>query len=740
MTTRLPALRAPFALLLLGSLAGASALGQQGSPTERLDAAVATAEASLKRGDLAGAESRYRTVLLEGWILRGWLEAAEGRLETAREAFERAATDGGDERRALEARAFVALQTGRTDSAVQDLARLVEKEPRNAPLRRLLAQAHLASGHPERAASELEAARAAVPGDLELAFALATAYLAEKRLEEAERVFAEIRKARPIPQTRVLIGRAYRDASQFDRARAELEAALDQDPRVKRAHYYLGMTLLINEGVPRADDAVAEFRKELAVSPGDPTTHLFLGAALVLAGRPEEALPSLEKATRSPGAPARAFFYLGRCLLALGRPAEAAEAERRALERVKGSPEASLVQGIHYQLGLALRKAGDAEGAAVHLAEAQRLSALAAERSPGEFGGPPADGLVTEAPRPAIDPSLVPSPVAGLSSEQRARARGHVAEALARAYVNLGVIETHGQRFDRAAERFAAAAGLDPDFPQVQYFLGVARYNAGQYAGAAESLERAQASRPGDADLRRMLAMAWFNTGDYAKAIPLLRDDPQLHANPSLQLNYGVALVRSGDAAGAEAVFSRLVERHGDSAPVNVFLGQALLQQGDQDGATRALERALQIDPAVPEANGTLGVIHLKRGELEAAESTLRAELQAHPADAKAQYHLAATLDLAGRPVEALPLLRALVAAEPSLVSARQLLGKVLLGQGEAAEAATHLETATRLDARNAEVVFLLAQAYRKLGRMDEAQQQMETFRRLKDARQPGPP
>jgi tetratricopeptide (TPR) repeat protein len=573
-TTRLPALRASLALLLLGGLANRPVGAQAGSPTDRLDAAVAAAEASLKRGDLAGAEGRYGAVLLEGWLLRGWLEAAEGRLETAREAFERAATDGADERRAVEARAFVALQTGRTDAAIEDLSRLAEKEPRDAALRRLLAQAHLASGHPERAVSELEAARAAVPGDLELAFALATAYLAEKRVEEAERIFAEIRKARPIPQTRVLIGRAYRDASQFDRARAEFQAALAQDPRVRRAHYYLGMTLLINEGVPRADDAIAEFRKELAVSPDDPTTHLFLGAALVLAGRPEEALPSLERATRAPGAPARAFFFLGRCLLALGRPAEAAEAERRALERAKGSPEASLVQGIHYQLGLALRKAGDAEGAAVHLAEAQRLSALAAERSPGEFGGPPADGPVSEDPRPAIDPSLVPSPVADLPPDQRAKTLGRVTEALTRAYVNLGVIETQGRRFDRAAQRFEAAAGLDPDFPQVQYFLGVALYNAGQYERAAESLERARATRSDDADLRRMLAMAWFNTGDYAKAVPLLRDDPQREANPSLQLTYGVALVRSGDLETAARLDPQNAEIHSLLAEAYRALGR----------------------------------------------------------------------------------------------------------------------------------------------------------------------
>jgi predicted Zn-dependent protease len=144
-TTRFPAPRALPTLLLLSGLLAVPALGQQGSPSDRLDAAVAAAEASLKRGDLAAAESRYRSVLLEGWLLRGWLEAAEGRLSEARDAFGRASSDGAGERRAVEARAFVALQAGHVDAAIEDLTGLVKEHPRDAALRRLLAQAHLAS-------------------------------------------------------------------------------------------------------------------------------------------------------------------------------------------------------------------------------------------------------------------------------------------------------------------------------------------------------------------------------------------------------------------------------------------------------------------------------------------------------------------------------------------------------------------------------------------------------------------
>jgi predicted Zn-dependent protease len=176
--------------------------------------------------------------------------------------------------------------------------------------------------------------------------------------------------------------------------------------------------------------------------------------------------------------------------------------------------------------------------------------------------------------------------------------QGQVTEALARAYVNLGVIETQGRRFDRAALRFEAAAGLDPEFPQVQYFLGVALYNAGQYAGAAESLERGLASRPGDADLRRMLAMAWLNTGAYAKAASLLRDDPQREANPSLQLGYLVALVRSGDAAGAVAALEAAARRESQSAEIHSLLAEAYRALGRMEEARQQLEIVRRLNDA----------------------------------------------------------------------------------------------------------------------------------------------
>ncbi len=200
---------------------------------------------------------------------------------------------------------------------------------------------------------------------------MATEYLWLKKPEAAERLFARVAAARPLPQTHVLIGRAYRDAGEYARAETELRTALAQDPQVRRAHYYLGMCLLADATTSpeRRERAIAEFREELKLDARDALASDQLGVALLDAGRPEEALPALETAAREDPRP-RHLQHLGRALLALDRPAEAAEASRRALERAEATGDADL-EKIHYQLGLALRKLGKTEEAAAELAKAR---------------------------------------------------------------------------------------------------------------------------------------------------------------------------------------------------------------------------------------------------------------------------------------------------------------------------------------------------------------------------------
>jgi tetratricopeptide (TPR) repeat protein len=728
-------------LLAAISLATGTARQSPARPADPLagvDAEVARAEQALQNDERQIAESRFRSALYNGWMLTGALELADGRVQQARDAFARAAAAVVNADEALQSLAVVELRLGDAADALKILTRLVAANPRQPVLRRVLAQALIANRQPEEAVQALEEAHRAMPDDLETTFALASGYLQVKKTDAAEALFKQITAARPIPQTYVLIGRAYRDAGDYARARGALEKALAMDPRVRHAHYYLGTLGVRAEGVVRVEDAIAEFRQELALSPKDPFINEWLGMALVEAHREAEALPHLQLAAGAAGARALTFEYLGRCDLVLGRQADAVAAFRRAVELGSAEPGTKHVGSLHYQLARALRQAGDTTAADAEFAIAEQSSASRAEQARDELARYMRDSEDTAGPGGAPTVALDTGAVSEVSADRRRELATRVATTLARVSLNLGIMHAQAGRFARAAERFEEAAALAPSFPQVQYSLGVAYFNTQQYAKAAPALAHAVAQDPANVQARRMLAIASLNIDDFAKTAELLGDDPERDTDPSLQFAYGMALVRSGKAAEAEAIFSQVLAANRDSPELNVVIGQAHAEQGDYDAAIASLQRALQLKPDVAEANSALGVIYLKQGKLAEAAQVLKAELASHPADARARYNLATVLDLDGQSDAAVDEVRTVLKARPDYADARYLLGKVLLARGAATDAVEQLEIAARLAPEDANVQYQLGLAYQKLGRGELAQQHFDAFQRLKDKRRGG--
>jgi tetratricopeptide (TPR) repeat protein len=586
---------------LLGCALPSGLHAQSADATAPQERALAAAEASLQEGRLDAAEGQYRRALFEGWLATGRLETLEGRLSEAREALEKAAevvAEAAQGRRRDLAEAFARAGDSRRSGAI--LEELVLLDPRDVESRRMLARVLDARGERAQALARLGEGVALAAGDAEATFLLATEYLWLKEVDTAARLFASVVEARPIPQTRILVGRAYRDAGEYGRARIELVAALRQDPSVRRAHYYLGMVALADAAAAeRLKTAEAEFREELKLAPDDPLTNDQMGLALLDAIRPGEALPFLETAVR--GEPRALFLlHLGRCQLALDRPAEAVASLRRALSQAgeQGTDDLELEQ-IHFQLGQALRRTGAQAEAVAQLGLAGKLAARrreAAAQSSVPVGQLRAAFGAAEASSGAVP------------SERRAELQQRAAAGLARAYFNLGVIEAqrHGNepaadRFTRAASQFERAAALEPEFPRVQASLGIARFSAGQFANAVAPLSRALAASPQDADLRRMLATAYLNTQSWEEASTLLRDDPGRANDASLQLAYGLALVRSGRAAEAEPVLVALAALQGESAELSQLLGEAYRQLGRTEEAERqfAASKRLSARPVV---------------------------------------------------------------------------------------------------------------------------------------------
>ena len=440
-------------------------------------------------------------------------------------------------------------------------------------------------GQPEDAALRLQKAEAEAPEDPQAAFLLATEYLWLGQVPSAERLFARLVESLPAAETLVLVGRVYRDAGEYGRARSALQAALERDPAVRRAHYYLGMTALAEaKSADRFRAAETEFREELKLAPQDPLARAQLGQVLLDAARPEAALPFLEASVEAE--PRRlSLSRLGRCLLALDRPAEAVAFLSRALELApEPGEDAETAAGIHFQLGQALRRQGHAADAERHLAEANRLA-----RARLEPAGRPAEAA-------AADAAASPEP----SSQARRGLRERASASLAKACFNLGVLEAQSrepaaERFARAAERFEQVALLDPEFPQLQSSLGVAYFNARQFEKATGPLARALARNPSDLGLKRMLATAWLDTRKYQEAAALLKDDPGLATIPHLAFAYGLALLGLGYAAEAVDPLETAARLAPEDAEVAQRLAEAYRAAGQEELAAQQLARSREL-------------------------------------------------------------------------------------------------------------------------------------------------
>jgi predicted TPR repeat methyltransferase len=235
------------------------------------------------------------------------------------------------------AKAFAALDAGRTDEA-RRLARQVEKQRPDLPgLAYLLGLVALAEGQGRRAAQHLAKALARTPDAVPPLLAMARAQGAQERFAAAERLYRRL---------------------------------LILAPDLAAAHAELGESLLRQQ---RHAEALAPLGRAARLHPADARSLNALGVVWKALGHWDQAALAFAGAIDADAASVKAHANLAAVLRRLKRTAEAVEMARRATE-LDGADALAWMER-----GLAERDAGDGAAALQSFARARTLAPASPE-------------------------------------------------------------------------------------------------------------------------------------------------------------------------------------------------------------------------------------------------------------------------------------------------------------------------------------------------------------------------
>lgn len=365
-----------------------------------------------------------------------------------------------------------------------------------------------------------------------------------------------------------------------------LPAAREQDPL--RTDLLLGLTL---QRLGRPGEAVAPFRRALALSPSDLDAALNLGVACQATGQWSEAEKAFNIAAQ--GHPERAEPWLGLGALSAGRG--------RWPEAVERLQKASALDPRSEAAWIAL---SDALVQSDHLQAAvdAREKALALQKSP--------------------DPALLFKQAAGwygLGNFEKAAASLATAHLGDRPEVYLlnGSIQYRRGDLNEAERQFNAALQAKPDYPEARLNLGITLYGQHRYQEAVAQFKR----------------IGWLQAGhalaqEYSRESAQAAVDEALHQGAEAVLAGDiVTAVRHWDQAEALApgnveVHKMLVELRSQQTP----RAEALALEGDRSLASKDLAKAVQqwsdalsIDPRNARAKAGLIAAASDLKELKAA-------------------------------------------------------------------------------------------------------------------------
>jgi tetratricopeptide (TPR) repeat protein len=716
------------------------------SPQDTIRQHYETAEVQRRAGNLAAAELEYTAILGEAYERLGEIYSAQEDYKRAIPVLESAADYRPNSSGVLIALAIACFGAEQYERALEVARKILVIDPQSAGAHQMLGKTYFMLGDLGKSIGELETAVKLAPDDIDVVYTLGIAYLRNRQSAAAKELYdSVIKQFGERPQLHLLIGRAYRQSGLLPDAAAEFKKAIALDARFPRAHYYLGITYLLDEGQTKIGEALEEFKIEVAANPDEFFANYYLGIVYNFQRQWDLAITFLQKAsTIQPNNP-DPYFQLGQAYQELNNHEQAIKVLKKAIALNPDlAHNKNQVTTAHHRLAQSLLKTGQTEAGQKELQISSDLKAqafkLEQQTQTGASGmgafrmSDPGKDLLALS---SGDHGSEPNDLGSRAKQELQRGEAYYKKVIGTAHNNVGLLCGERQDFLAAAQQFALAAKWDPQQEGFDYNLGLAYYKSESYKQAAPPLENELKTHPGNRPAAILLGMTWFRLGNYARASELLSgviDQQPIDLNTCYAL--ASSLIKQGKTDAADRVIGQIKTITGDGPQIHLLLAEKYYSGNASAKALAELSEVATSNSNTLLVHYYAGLLYLNLNKRDDAMREFERELTLNPNDTQAKYSLGDTLS-AGRNVErGLALIREVIQARPEHAEARYALGKALLKRGDIAGAIDNLERASRLEPETPEVHYQLGQAYLAAGRKTEAKSQIDISKQLRSRNQ----
>src|SRR5580704_14267961 len=297
------------------------------TPTSDPKASFAQGQAALQSGDLAAAEAAFRRVLSVD-PQSGAAYANLGVIAMRRKEWDHALSLLQKAEKLEPKMSGIRLNIGlvryrRGDyaGAIAPLASVVRDQPDSPQARYLLGLCHVFTEHYTEAVAVLEPLWPQMSNDFTYLYVLdIAAHSAGKDDLDAKALSRLVEVGGQSPEFHLILGKAYLNREEIDKAIAELELAAAANSNLPFVHFSLGLAYMRKQDNDRAE---AEFRKDIAIEPDLSDNYEQLGLLYLQLQKDDEAEHSFREALRyNPRQPV-SLLALGRLYQRQGKNREA---------------------------------------------------------------------------------------------------------------------------------------------------------------------------------------------------------------------------------------------------------------------------------------------------------------------------------------------------------------------------------------------------------------------------------